>query len=396
MIDVAAAPEGSVAGKGTSKIRTISRRILMGAGVVLLLISLFAGYAQAVVISNSGFADHAVAALDHDDVTSALSQLIVTKLFTNAPPQFQSAEPVVERATGVVLSSNFFKNLFRRTAQRTHQIMLSEHNNQIVLNLSGQAAKILSAISILDPKLASRLQPAVSRLKNVSQSNGLLPVIRALNRVRVIEILAPIAGILCFLAAIALAVNRRHELQNVGIAIAATAATMWLLLVLAQFVGPWFVSGLLAQAFPGLMDALLGDLRRWCLVLTVAGLALVAIAHTSGRPLDLPALGQRLRGWVSSESTSRYAVLGIVAAVIGFLLVFDPLAIFRLLLLVAGALAVYFGVFEALRLIAPASAGVGTQTDAPSEGAIGAGRWGAVAVVVVAITILWVRNVWTV
>jgi hypothetical protein len=379
-----------------STVRTISRRVLLGAGIVFLLISLFAGYAQVAVISNSSFADHAAATLDHQDVRSALSQLIVTKLFASAPPRFQSAEPFVEQATGAVLGSTFFKNLFRRSLQRTHTVILSESNNRIVLNLSGQAAVILGVLSRLDPQLASKLQPAVNRLKDVSQSDALLPLIRAVNGARIIEILAPIAGVLCFLLAIALAVNRRHELQNVGIAIAASAAVVWLLLVLVQFTGPWFLSGLFAQAFPGLADVYLSDLRRWCLVLTTAGLALVAIAHASGRPLDLRALGHRLRAWVTGESPGKFAVLGIAAAAIGLILVFEPLAIFRLLLLVAGALAVYFGVYEALRLIGPSSARVSAQTGTIAEGAVGAGRWGAVAVVAVAVTILWVRNIWTV
>jgi hypothetical protein len=377
-------------------VRTISRRVLLGLGIVFLLISLLAGYAQAVVVSDSGFANTAAATLDHQDVRTSLSKLIVTKLIANAPPRLQSAEPFLDQAVGTVIGSEAFQNLFRRALQRTHTAILSEHNNQIVLNLSANAAVVLAVLSRLDPQLATKLQPAIARLKNISQSNALLPIIRWLHTAHVITLLAPLASLLCFLLAIALATNRRRELRNVGIAIAVPAALVWLLLVLVEFVGPWFVSGLFGDAFPGLVDAFLGNLRRWALVLAIAGIILGAIASVSARPLDLPALGARLRGWVTTESHGRFAVLGIGGAVVGLLLVFEPLAVFRLALLVAGAVAVYLGVYELIRLMTPLAARFSTSSGTLREGAVGAARWSAVGLVTVVVALFWLRNIWTV
>jgi hypothetical protein len=377
-------------------LRTISRRVLLGAGIVFLLISLIAGYAQAVIISSPGFADHGAATLDHPEVRSALSTLIVSRLLANAPPRLQNAEPFLQQATGTVLASDRFQNLFRRTLQRTHQAILSENNNQIVLDLSGSAATVLGVLSRLDPQLASRLQPAQARLKRVSQSNALLPIIRSLHKVRIIELLAPIAALLCFLLAIALAIDRRLELRNVGIAIAAPAALLWLLLVLVEFAGSWFISGLFGQAFPGLVDALLSDLRRWSLVLAIAGIALVAIADASGRPMDLPALATRFRSWISTEKSGRFALLGLAGAALGLLLVFEPLSVFRLALLVVGAAAVYWGLYALLQLMTPLATRVSAHSGTIRQGAIGAGRWSAVGLVAIAVALLWIRNIWTV
>jgi hypothetical protein len=378
------------------RLRTISRRILLGLGIIFMVIGLVAGYAQAVVISSDGFADTGVGVLDHQEVRSALSTLIVNKLIANAPPRLQIAEPFLQQATETVLGSNQFQNLFRATLLRTHQAILSEHSNRIVLNLSQEAATVLAVLSRIDPQLASKLQPAQQRLSNIGQSNALLPIIRALHKVRVIELLAPIASILCFLLAIALAIDRRRELRNVGIAIAIPAALIWLLLVLLEFWGPLFVSGLFGQAFPGLVDALLGNLRRWSLILAIAGIALVAIANASGRPITLTQLWARLRGWVSGEGRGRYAILGIAGALIGVLLVFEPLSVFRFALLAAGAAAVYWGMYELLQLMTPVAARVSARSGTIREGAVGAQRWSAVAVIAVALALLWVRNIWTV
>jgi hypothetical protein len=377
-------------------LRTITRRVLLGLGIVFLLIGLLAGYAQVVVISSTGFANTAVSTLDHQDVRSSLSTLIVNKLMANAPPRLQRAQPFLEQAVGTVIGSEEFKNLLRATAQRTHKLILSEHSNQVVINLSQQAAVVLGVLSRVNPQLAAKLKPAQQRLSNVGQNNPLVPVIRALDKVRIIEILAPIASVLCFLLAILLAIDRRHELHNVGIAIAVPAAIVWLLLVLLEVVGPSFVGGLLGQAFPGLVESLLGNLRRWSLVLATSGVILVAIAHSSGRPLELRALGERVRGWFTNESTGKFAILGIGGVAIGLLLIFEPLAVFRLALLVVGALAVYWAVFYLLQLMVPLQARVSTNAGTISEGAVGAGRWSAVAVVAVAVTLLWVKNIWTI
>jgi hypothetical protein len=378
------------------RLRTISRRILLGLGVVFLIISLLAGYAQATIISSSGFSDKVTSTLDHPEVRSALSTLMVNKLLANAPPRLQAAEPFLQQAINTALASDRFQSVFRQALLKTHSAILSEKTSQIVIDFSKNAAVVLSVLSRIDPELAAKLQPAQQKLSKIGQSNGLIPVIRALDKVRVIEILAPIASVICFLLAIVLAIDRRRELRNVGIAIAIPAAVIWLLLVLLEFAGSWFVSGLFGQAFPGLVDSLLGDLRRWSLILTLAGLALVAIADASGRRIDLPALGARLRTWATSDSPGRFAVLGITGAALGLLLVFEPTALVRLLVITVGAAAVYWGVYELLQLMVPLQTRVSGRAVAIQDGAVGAGRWSAVAVVAVAVTLLWVRNIWTV
>src|SRR5437588_467005 len=95
----------------------------------------------------------------------------------------------------------------------------------IVLILSKQASLILGVLALRDPNLANnkRLQSAQRRLAHISQSNALLPLIDALHRVRVLEILAPIGAALCFALSILLAVNRRRGLRNVGLSIAIPA-----------------------------------------------------------------------------------------------------------------------------------------------------------------------------
>lgn len=380
-------------------VRTIVRRFLMGGGALLLLVSLLAGYAQVTIISDSGFANRATATLDYQGVRSALSQLIVSRLLTQSSARAQTAQPLVEQATGTVLGSTAFRNLFHGVLLHTHRAVLSERNNEIALNLSRAGAVVTAVLARADPKLASTLGPASARLRQVSQSNALLPVIRALNKVRVIEILAPVASVLCFLLAIALAGDRRRELRNVGIAIAVPCAAVWVLLVLGEWISPWFAGGLLSDALPGIVEALLGDLRRWCLILAVAGISLVAIANASGRPLDLPALGDRVRSWFTAPDggSARFAVLGTSVAVLGVLIVLEPLAAFRFLLLVVGGMAVYWGVYEVLRLVAaPSTARASPQPTMPRDGAVGASRWSAVAVVAFVVALLWVRNIWNV
>lgn len=377
--------------------RTIGRRVMLGLGTLFLLLALLAGYAQAVVISDSGFADHVTSALDHPEVRSALSVVIVDRLLQRAPPKLRVAEPILQEAVATVIGSELFRSLFRAGLTRTHHALLSERNNKIVLNFSREAAVVLAVLQVRAPKLASnqRLQTASKRLQRVSQSNALLPLIQALHRIRILGILAPLLALVCFALAIALGVDRRRTLRNVGILIAILAFVVWVFLAAGQWLGPYFVSGQLSQALPGIWDALLGDLRRWSLLLILAGLAIVAVAGASSQPPDLEALWLRSRYWLTSPDSrrSRVLILGVAAVVLGALLVFEPTALFRLVLVVAGAVVVYWGVYAALSLLVPDTNRPSGSSDAVSERTVGAGRWGAVAVIVVALAVLWVRNV---
>lgn len=375
---------------------TMSRRVVFSAGVLLLLLGLLAGYAQVVVVSNSGFADHVAASLDYQNVRTALSEAIVTRLLQHAPPRAQAAEPVLQDAVGTVIGSTQFENIFRASLKRTHQVLLSQRNNEVALNLSRQAPLIVSVLQTRAPALASALQTPAARLKTFSQSNALIPAIQLLHRIRVVGLGAPILSVLCFSFYLVLAADRRRALRHVGLAVAIPAAVVWLLLALGEWLGPSLVSNPLSLALPGIWEALLSDLRRWCLILVIAGLALVAIADASSRTPDLQSISRRSRDWLSGTDAGgwRLPVLGVGVVVLGFLAVFDPLALFRLLLVAAGATAIYWGVSAALSLLAPATVHVSMASGRGATTAVGAGRWTAVAVVAVAICVLWVRSVW--
>src|SRR5437660_1037563 len=113
------------------RLRTGTRRVAMGAAIAFLLVGLLAGYAQAVVISSTGFANHASAALANQDVQNALSEAITTRLVQRAP-KLQVVEPVLQQVVGAVVGSTRFQQLFNASIQRTHRALLSEHNNQVV------------------------------------------------------------------------------------------------------------------------------------------------------------------------------------------------------------------------------------------------------------------------
>src|SRR4051812_8170928 len=170
------------------RVRTISRRVVLAVGMLLVLVSLLAGYAQAVVISSSGFADHATAALDDPGVQTTLSGVIVSRMLQGAPPRLALAEPLLQNAVGTVISSTAFTKVFRAGLTRTHQALLSERSSTVVLNLSRQASLVLGVLAARDPDLArnARIQSASARLRKISQGNALLPLIHALNRVRAI------------------------------------------------------------------------------------------------------------------------------------------------------------------------------------------------------------------
>ena len=332
--------------------RRVATPIFTTLGVVLLAISLLAGYATAVIVSDSGFANHTVSALQSPGVQSALSGVITSKVMAQLPPQYQIAQPVVERATSAVLASTEFQNAFRHVVFHAHHAALSEHNNRVVINLARQGAVVATYLSTLDPSLGAKLNPAIKSLAKIGGTNGLLPVIRALKAVRNVAIVAPIVALVFLVLALTVSMNRRRTMRAIGISVAAVGGVFWLLLSLGGWLIPMFLNDPIHEAMPGLWAAFTADLKRDSLILTVMGLILVAISSASlPLPSSAPTVaGLRLwfeRSWANTWSRVAIAVF---AVLLGILLILNPLALFRGVVFALGAAIIYVATSAVLEL----------------------------------------------
>ena len=186
--------------------RRVAAPIFIVLGAVLLFVSLLTVYANALVVSDAGFADHAVTAIQDPGVQSALSGVITNKIVAQLPLAYRLAQPLIEKAVTAVLASDQFHKVFREVLFRAHHAALSERNNKAVLNLAKEGTVITFYLTTLDPSLgpaSARHQELVGHWRDHRTFAG----IRALIRIKQIAIIAPILALLSFILALAVSIT---------------------------------------------------------------------------------------------------------------------------------------------------------------------------------------------
>ena len=365
------------------------RGILVGLGVLLLAVSLFCAYANQAFISNNGFADHATAALQNTQVQNALAQVMADKIVAQLPPVARLSSPIVQRAAQAVVSSEQFSKVFRAVVLRTHKAALSEHNNQILLNMSREAAVIVGYLSTLDPKLAPKLAPIQKHLAKIGGSNALLPVIRVLKKVQSLSIWAMILAIIAFVLALVLSPMRSRTLRNIGLWLTILGGLMWLAVKVVGWVPTLFLSGMVAQVYPGVWSAFATDLAREGAVLAVFGLVLIAAASkTVSIPVssrDWSGLWQSRAEWV--QSTKVRIAAAVVALILGALILLEPRTVFSVIVFVIGAAIVYWAISTVMEVVGGPPAGV--ERAPKSADIMTAGRWTIAVLASIVVLVMW-------
>jgi hypothetical protein len=358
------------------------------AGVVLILVGGLLGYGTRAAFDSTAFADRAAQSLADPRVASFVAQR-VTDAVIEQGRDLIPFRPIILATTQSIVSSAPFRAVVRRSVRESHELVLTQGGQDILLTLSDVGAILRSALAPR-PDIAERLPPEVlaviGSLEEAPFAEPLAELLRFGQRASSQALLVLVLGVLFLGLGVVLAPGRRAAVLRTGLALTGAAA---LILLVVQLGGP-VLKALAADAatgaaLAGLWDSFTAGLWSSALGLGVFGLALAAASTAFVQELQLHAVTHTVRLALWSPQAGPWAKLARALALIlaGTLAVTRPLAAVKLGLFIAGSALLFVGLTDLFRVLLPLEAAA--PADAAPSVRVASGRRRTLRVALVSI-----------
>lgn len=342
--------------------------VLVVVGAVLLVAGAVAFYARGQIVDRQAFADRAVAALEDDEVRRVVGREIVTYAVEHGSADLVAARPLLESVVGGLLQTEPFRRVFHAAAGQVNRAFFDRGKENVLFDL-GDAAQIVEfGLRSVNPSLADELpEDLAPDLLALREREFAGTTLRVADEVRVLGVVLPVLALVAFVGAVAVAPDRRLAVLRAGVAVGAAGALLAICLLVLEVRTLAGVHGQdelsdedVRGAVAGVMDAFLGDLVVWALLLALLGLAIGAAAAALD-PESVEAPARRLRrlaehpraGWAR-------ALRGAAILALGVFVVLSPTLAIQIAAIIGGALLVFLGTAE---LLAP----LGRPGPSPAE-----------------------------
>ncbi|MEA2331491.1 MAG: hypothetical protein QOH58_1629 [Thermoleophilaceae bacterium] len=333
--------------------------MLVVLGALLLLAGTVALYAREQVIDREAFADRAVEALDDDGVRRLVAREIVVNLIDRGSTDLVAARPLVESVVDAVVQTQAFRRVFRRAALEANKIFFDRDRDNALVDLGDAATVIDFALRSVSPKVAREIPRDFDpQLVTLRRSDFAGQTLAIADKLRLLGWLLPALALLAFVAAVALAPDRRVAVLRSGVAVAASGTLLAVTLVILRSTTLAGVSARdeasedeVRDAVAGVLDAYLGDLAAWGFSLALLGVV-VAAAAAALDPGDVDAPAARLARLARRpRSAAGRALRGAAALALGVAIVLAPTLALQVAAIAGGAYLAFFGVTELLVLL---------------------------------------------
>jgi hypothetical protein len=368
-------------------------------GAVLLLAGIVTFYLRTQVLDQDAFADRAVQALDDDGVRRVVAREIVVNLVDRGSTDLVAARPLLESVVDTVIGTAPFRSVFREAAVQTNRVFFTRDRRNALFDVSDATELVRFALQSVSPDLARQLPKDIeANLVALRRREFAGKTLAVADHVRVLGIVLPALALLVFVAAIAIAPDRRVAVLRSGIAVGTSAALLAAALLvlrartLAGVIGEDELTDAdVRDAVAGVLDAFLGGLVVGALLLALGGL-IVAAAAAALDPELVEEPATRIRRWAARPPRTRWAraLRGVGALVLGVLVVASPLVALQMVAIAAGAFLIFFGTSELLVLIqrSGVSAAEGRRSRRRAFAVAGAAGVACVAAVVAAVLVV--------
>ena len=271
-------------------------------GAVLLIAGTLAFYAREQIIDREAFANRSLDALEDDGVRRVVGREIVIYLAERGDADLAAARPLLETVVDTLIQTEPFQRVFRIAALEANRVFFVRERENVLLDLGDAAQIVQFGLRSVSPDLAKQLpdelEPDLLALRDREFAGATL---RVADEARVLGIVLPLLAIVLLVGGVALAPDRRIAVLRAGVAVGAAGALLLVALVVLEartLAGVYGEDELTNEevraAVGGLLDAFLGDLMTWALLLALLGIA-VAAAAAALDPEDVEAPAERLR-----------------------------------------------------------------------------------------------------
>jgi hypothetical protein len=284
--------------------------ILTVVAALFLLVGGLTFYLRQEVSDEGAFAHRAQSALQKADIRQTISDQIVNTAIERGSTELLQAKPLLQAITDAALRTPAFGTVFRTAALHLHRLAFSRNETSVALSLADVGQVVAGAAGAIASKLAARIPPDLdARLLDFRKRQWATKTLEVADKVRLLGILLPIAAVLLFAAAIAVAPDRRSAVARSGVGIAVVAAIGFgALLYLRDSIHLMGIGGddeTVTRAGRELFDVYFADLRTWCLWVGAAGLVLAAAATSVLQPVEVAGRARRARALLLRTPATR-------------------------------------------------------------------------------------------
>lgn len=342
------------------RVRSVASIVLAVLGALVLLAGTVAFYVDQEVVDREAFADRALVALEDDGVRTVVRGQIVVGLIDRASGDLVAAQPLLESVVDVVIDSEPFRAIFRRAALEANRVFFVREKQNALVDISDAAKLVELGMRSVSPKVAAEIpEDFDSELAALRRRDFAGQSLAVAEDARRLGVVLPIVALVLLAGAVAVAPDRRIGVLRAGVAAGTAGAVLAIVLIVLRtrtLAGVYGEDELtdeeVRDAVRGLLDAFVGDLITWALLIALGGLVLAAAAAALDheeveRPLA------RLKRRVAERPVSRWgqALRGAGALVAGALLVLNPALSLQIVAIFAGGVLIFFGASEMLALL---------------------------------------------
>ncbi len=344
-----------------SRRSALSIGLAVAAGVFLLIGAILL-YARVEVIEEDAFADNAVEALENDATREVVATELVVGLVENGSPNLVAARPLVQSVVETVIDTGPFREVFRQAARQTNLLLFEREKRSVAFDLADAGSIVRFALESVDPKLADELPESVDlALLKLKEREFAGKTLQVADTVRVLGIIAPLIAVILLAGSILAARDRRVGVLRASVSVAFAGVTLAVVLLIVR---ARFLSGVVGEdevtdeqmqdAVAGILDAFLGGLFRWGLLLALVGVVVAGAAAVLDPERDeSPAVRLWNRLSTRPQSSVLRALRAVAAIAAGFLIAFEASLALAVVGLLLGAFLIYYGAGELLLMLQP-------------------------------------------
>jgi hypothetical protein len=312
----------------------------------------------ASLFNSETFADRAAESLADPRVSSYAANVVADAVI-QADRDLTMVRPLIHATAEFIVSSGPFRALARRAFRRGHQLMLTEGGRGVLLSVSDVGLIARSALASR-PEIAEKVPTEVTAvITALHEGPGVelsAKLLRLGHQLGTYSLVTFWLGFGLLLLAILSAVNRRLAVFRAGMSFVVAGL---LILLIEQFGGSVIMAvakdNAIGGAMAGLWDSFTTGLRARALALGGVGILMMAAATAFLERVRLAAFVTSIRPvlWETTEKKLLLLLRILILIGAGTVAILEPGAVARVLVVVAGGLALFLGLRELFHLIFP-------------------------------------------
>jgi hypothetical protein len=329
-------------------------RALVGVAVLLAVLALVLSYLGRAVLRPGPFADRAVATLRDPAVRDDVAERLTEAVTRARGGDLVAARPVVRSLADAVLGGRAFAALFRRAVIEAHTAVVQRGDGSLLVRVADVGVLVQGALQRFAPAAARRIgAERAATLLTLRPGSAVLDLVRDAKRVYSAAWILAVLALLAAVGAVWISPDRRRTVRQAAIGLLAAGLAIVVLLTLGRAIAEQAAPAGRGAAVGAVWGAFLDGLRVQALLLAVAGALCAGAAAGWLRSVESETSVAQESGRLRRVRTAsrRSPAVALLFTACGAVILLEPAATVRVLVLAFGLFGLSMGVDGVLRAV---------------------------------------------